>query len=151
VSADPQGFGSIVVPRPNAMAKSIIKAVGKGASAHRSPAYVSAGVRAIIAKGWSSRGGDPAKEGEQIAFPESCYALDKIPHDWLFPKGGSYTEARADQAVQAALHHGGAGTVGASLRAGIPTLIKPWFGDQYFWQVLSRRRHAHADLSGRSA
>jgi sterol 3beta-glucosyltransferase len=35
--------------------------------------------------------------------------------------------------VHAALHHGGAGTVGASLRAGIPTLIKPWFGDQFFW------------------
>ncbi|KAK6910724.1 hypothetical protein I203_104756 [Kwoniella mangroviensis CBS 8507] len=90
---------------------SIIKAVEK------------ADVRAIIAKGWSSRGGDPAKEGEDIAFPASCFGVDKIPHSWLFPK------------VQAALHHGGAGTVGASLRAGIPTLIKPWFGDQFFWSV----------------
>ncbi|OCF57503.1 hypothetical protein L486_04961 [Kwoniella mangroviensis CBS 10435] len=105
------GFGSIVVPRPNEMTKSIIKAVEK------------ADVRAIIAKGWSSRGGDPAKEGEDIAFPASCFGVDKIPHSWLFPK------------VQAALHHGGAGTVGASLRAGIPTLIKPWFGDQFFWSV----------------
>nr|XP_031864085.1 uncharacterized protein CI109_000729 [Kwoniella shandongensis]KAA5531157.1 hypothetical protein CI109_000729 [Kwoniella shandongensis] len=105
------GFGSIVVPRPNAMTKSIIKAVEK------------ANVRAIIAKGWSSRGGDPAKEGEEIVFPPSCYGVDKIPHSWLFPR------------VQAALHHGGAGTVGASLRAGIPTLIKPWFGDQFFWSI----------------
>ncbi|WVO14361.1 hypothetical protein L204_101994 [Cryptococcus depauperatus] len=102
------GFGSIIVPRPNAMTKSIIEAVEK--------------VRAIIAKGWSSRG-DPAKEGESIVFPSSCFGVDKIPHAWLFPK------------VQAALHHGGAGTVGASLRAGIPTLIKPWFGDQFFWSV----------------
>jgi len=31
------------------------------------------------------------------------------------------------------MHHGGAGTTGASLRAGIPTLIRPWFGDQFFW------------------
>ncbi|WVF72866.1 hypothetical protein IAT40_007684 [Kwoniella sp. CBS 6097] len=77
-----------------------------------------AGVRAIIAKGWSSRGGDPATEGEDIEFPASCFGVDKIPHGWLFPK------------VQAALHHGGAGTVGASLRAGIPTLIKPWFGSE---------------------
>ncbi|WVQ82114.1 hypothetical protein IAT38_004242 [Cryptococcus sp. DSM 104549] len=105
------GFGSIVVPRPNAMTKSIIKAVEK------------ANVRAIIAKGWSSRGGDPAKEGENIEFPDSCFGVDKIPHAWLFPR------------VQAALHHGGAGTVGASLRAGIPTLIKPWFGDQFFWSI----------------
>nr|XP_019044752.1 hypothetical protein I302_06665 [Kwoniella bestiolae CBS 10118]OCF23682.1 hypothetical protein I302_06665 [Kwoniella bestiolae CBS 10118] len=105
------GFGSIVVPRPNEMTRSIIKAVEK------------ADVRAIIAKGWSSRGGDPAKEGEDISFPASCFGVDKIPHSWLFPK------------VQAALHHGGAGTVGASLRAGVPTLIKPWFGDQFFWSV----------------
>lgn len=49
--ADPQGFGSIVMPRPNAKTKSIIKPVEKGASAHRGPAYVSVGVRAIIAKG----------------------------------------------------------------------------------------------------
>ncbi len=75
----------------------------------------------MVAKGWSSRGEDPAKEGEEIVFPDECYSLDKVPHGWLFPR------------IDAALHHGGAGTVGASLRAGIPTLIKPWFGDQYFW------------------
>lgn len=53
--------------------------------------------------------------------PPECFLMDKVPHDWLFPR------------IDAALHHGGAGTTGASLRAGIPTLIKPWFGDQYFW------------------
>ncbi|KIR31721.1 sterol 3beta-glucosyltransferase [Cryptococcus deuterogattii MMRL2647] len=105
------GFGSIVVPQPDEMTQSIIKAVEK------------ANVWAIIAKGWSSRGGDPAKEGQNITFPESCYGIDKVPHAWLFPR------------VRAALHHGGAGTVGASLRAGIPTLIKPWFGDQFFWSI----------------
>ncbi|WVR07540.1 hypothetical protein IAU60_004582 [Kwoniella sp. DSM 27419] len=83
--------------------------------------YIAADVRAIIAKGWSSRGGDPATEGEEIKFPTSCFGVEKIPHGWLFPK------------VQAALHHGGAGTVGASLRAGLPTLIKPC--DQFFWAV----------------
>lgn len=62
--------------------------------------------------------GDDSPEPE---IPSECYQLDKIPHDWLFPK------------IDAALHHGGAGTTGASLRAGIPTLIKPWFGDQFFW------------------
>lgn len=39
-----------------------------------------------------------------------------------------YWPADIRPVVRAALHHGGAGTVGASLRAGIPTLIKPWFG-----------------------
>jgi sterol 3beta-glucosyltransferase len=57
----------------------------------------------------------------EVEIPPECYQLDKVPHDWLFSR------------IDAALHHGGAGTTGASLRAGIPTLIKPWFGDQYFW------------------
>lgn len=104
------GFGSIVVPDPVAMTKSIVKGVEK------------AGVCAIIAKGWSARGED-SKKSDHIEFSDSCYAVDKVPHSWLFPK------------IQAALHHGGAGTTGASLRAGLPTLIKPWFGDQYFWAL----------------
>jgi sterol 3beta-glucosyltransferase len=33
------------------------------------------------------------------------------------------------------MHHGGAGTTGASLGAGLPTIIKPFFGDQHFWRV----------------
>lgn len=102
------GFGSIVVPDPVAMTKSIVKGVEK------------AGVYAIIAKGWSARGEDASKS-EHIEMSDACYSVDKVPHSWLFPK------------IQAALHHGGAGTTGASLRAGLPTLIKPWFGDQYFW------------------
>lgn len=101
------GFGSIIVPDPAAVTKSIVKGVEK------------AGVRAIIAKGWSSR--DSKATGDDEPLPPSCYSVDKVPHGWLFPK------------IDAAMHHGGAGTTGASLRAGIPTLIKPWFGDQHFW------------------
>ncbi|KAH9179294.1 glycosyltransferase family 1 protein [Lactarius sanguifluus] len=120
------GFGSITVPNPKLVTERIIRGVLKS------------GVHAIISKGWSARmskGGD-----EDVVFPEECYSLDKVPHDWLFPQ------------IDAALHHGGAGTTGASLRgetslsvpppaylrvgigaAGIPTLIRPWFGDQFFW------------------
>ncbi|KAL5482822.1 hypothetical protein ACEPAI_9417 [Sanghuangporus weigelae] len=101
------GFGSITVPNPPAMTRSILKAVEKS------------GVRAIISRGWSSRMSKPSEI--KFEFPPECYVIDKIPHDWLFPQ------------IDAALHHGGAGTTGASLRAGIPTLIKPWFGDQFFW------------------
>jgi len=107
--------------------------------------YFSADVRAIIAKGWSSKGAaTPSKEkSEPPSYSDNCYPVDKVPHGWLFPK------------IKAALHHGGessamlspspynsshlslslnagAGTVGASLTAGLPTLIKPWFGDQFF-------------------
>lgn len=32
-----------------------------------------------------------------------------------------------------AVHHGGAGTTGSSLRAGLPTLVIPHATDQFFW------------------
>jgi len=102
------GFGSITVPNPHSVTEVIVKAVLKS------------GVRAIISKGWSARMSKKTDEPE-VEIPPECYQLDKVPHDWLFPQ------------IDAALHHGGAGTTGASLRAGIPTLIKPWFGDQFFW------------------
>lgn len=38
-----------------------------------------------------------------------------------------------------AVHHGGVGTVGAAMRAGIPQAIAPFFGDQPFW---AHRAHA---------
>ncbi|KAJ7109698.1 glycosyltransferase family 1 protein [Mycena crocata] len=103
------GFGSITVTHPNRVTAQIVKAVLK------------ADVRAIISKGWSARMSKGIDKYPEVEIPPECYQLDKVPHDWLFPQ------------IDAAVHHGGAGTTGASLRAGIPTLIKPWFGDQYLW------------------
>ncbi|KAF9483501.1 glycosyltransferase family 1 protein [Pholiota conissans] len=103
------GFGSITVPRPNKVTAAIVKAV------------IASDIRAIITKGWSARMQNSVDKELPVIIPPECFMLDKVPHDWLFPR------------IDAALHHGGAGTTGASLRAGIPTLIKPWFGDQFFW------------------
>lgn len=72
-----------------------------------------AGQRAILATGW---GGLSPSE-----MPTNVYALQSAPHDWLFPR------------CAAVVHHGGAGTTGAGLRAGKPTVICPFFGDQPFW------------------
>src|SRR5699024_5183199 len=47
--------------------------------------------------------------------------LDEAPHEHLFPR------------VDAVVHHGGAGTTAAGLRAGRPTLVCPVLGDQAFW------------------
>ena len=47
--------------------------------------------------------------------------VDFVPHDWLFPH------------VAAIVHHGGAGTTAAGLRAGVPTVVVPFFADQPFW------------------
>jgi UDP:flavonoid glycosyltransferase YjiC (YdhE family) len=72
-----------------------------------------AGQRGVLATGW----GGLAATG----LPASVYLLDAAPHDWLFPQ------------MAAVVHHGGAGTTGAGLRAGVPTVICPFFGDQPFW------------------
>lgn len=53
--------------------------------------------------------------------PPHVHVIEAAPHQQLFKH------------VAAALHHGGAGTTGASLRAGLPTIICPFFGDQPFW------------------
>ena len=56
-----------------------------------------------------------------MSLPSEIIQIKSAPHDWLF------------QQIDAAAHHGGAGTTGASLRAGLPTIVKPFFGDQYFF------------------
>lgn len=71
------------------------------------------GQRGVLAKGW---GGLAAAD-----LPPDVAVVEDVPHDWLFPQ------------VAAVVHHGGAGTTGAGLRAGRPTLICPFFGDQPFW------------------
>ena len=47
--------------------------------------------------------------------------INEAPHSWLLPK------------CRAVIHHGGAGTTAAGLRAGIPNIVVPLTGDQVFW------------------
>jgi UDP:flavonoid glycosyltransferase YjiC (YdhE family) len=54
-------------------------------------------------------------------LPDYVYKIDWAPFGWLFLQ------------VAAVVHHGGAGTTGAGLRAGVPNIIVPFFGDQHFW------------------
>lgn len=35
--------------------------------------------------------------------------------------------------MKAVVHHGGAGTTAAGLRAGVPNVVVPFFADQPFW------------------
>lgn len=51
--------------------------------------------------------------------------------------------------MAAALHHGGAGTTAAVLRAGLPSAVLPFLGDQPFWA--DRLRCAGAAPVGRHA
>ena len=76
-------------------------------------ALTATGQRAILCSGWG--------EVSKAELPDSIYLLKEVPHDWLFPK------------VVAAIHHGGGGTTAATLRAGIPSIVVPFFADQPTW------------------
>ncbi|KAF1979951.1 sterol 3-beta-glucosyltransferase [Bimuria novae-zelandiae CBS 107.79] len=108
------GFGSIVFEDPATVTKTIIEAV------------LEADVRCILSKGWSDRwqgdkGATQPDADAEIPLPPEIFKINAVPHDWLFKQ------------VDAVVHHGGSGTTGASLRQGKPTIIKPFFGDQFFF------------------
>ena len=69
--------------------------------------------RAILLSGWGGL--------QKANIPDSIFMIDAIPHSWLFPR------------VSAVVHHGGASTTAAGLKAGIPSVVIPFFGDQPFW------------------
>jgi sterol 3beta-glucosyltransferase len=58
---------------------------------------------------------------DERAFPPEILVADELPHGWLLPR------------AKAAVHHGGAGTMGAVIRAGIPSIIVPSFPMQAAW------------------
>ncbi|KAH9843473.1 glycosyltransferase family 1 protein [Teratosphaeria destructans] len=103
------GFGSVTVADSRALTEQVVNAVLK------------ADVRCILSKGWSDRLDNKAAALPEIQLPDSIFLIQSAPHDWLFRQ------------IDCAVHHGGAGTTGASLRAGVPTLIRPFFGDQFFF------------------
>ncbi|MBL1078302.1 glycosyltransferase family 1 protein [Nocardia sp. 2] len=69
------------------------------------------GGRALVQAGWMQLdvGGD------------NVHTIGSVPYDWLFPR------------ISAAIHHAGAGTTSASLRAGVPFAAVPGQADQGFW------------------
>ncbi|KAG6006325.1 hypothetical protein E4U21_007128 [Claviceps maximensis] len=106
------GFGSVVVDDPNTMTRMIFEAIRI------------AGIRALVSKGWGGLGAD------DIGIPEGVFMLGNVPHDWLFER------------VSAVVHHGGAGTTAAGIKAGKPTFVVPFFGDQEFWGSMVARAQA---------
>jgi sterol 3beta-glucosyltransferase len=75
-----------------------------------------AGCRAIVAMGWGGMAGFQSSDRVMV--------VDEAPHDWLFPR------------MAAVVHHCGAGTTAAALRAGKASVAVPFFGDQPAWAAL---------------
>ncbi len=69
--------------------------------------------RALLSAGWGGL------EGQHL--PEYVHQVGSVPHERLF------------RHVAAVVHHGGAGTTAAGLRAGVATVVVPFGGDQPYW------------------
>ncbi|MGH8181970.1 MAG: glycosyltransferase [Steroidobacteraceae bacterium] len=78
-----------------------------------------AGRRTLFYPGWSN------VEAGQL--PANFFLVRDTPHSWLFPQ------------TSLVLHHGGAGTTHSAARAGVPSIIVPFAGDQLFWANRLRR------------
>ncbi len=76
-------------------------------------ALTRAGQRGVLLTGWGGL--------TQRDLPDTVLKIDGVPHSWLFPR------------MAAVVHHGGAGTTAAGLRAGIPAVLVPFTADQPFW------------------
>ncbi|WP_394842209.1 SAM-dependent methyltransferase [Pendulispora brunnea] len=73
------------------------------------------GIRFVIGANWTEQ------EIAALRVPENIFITSSVDHDWLFER------------CSATVHHGGAGTTAATLRAGLPMVIFPLCNDQPFW------------------
>jgi sterol 3beta-glucosyltransferase len=72
-----------------------------------------AGRRALFYPGWS--------KVTSAMLPKNVFVVGDTPHAWLFPLSS------------VVIHHGGAGTTHSASRAGVPSIVLPFGGDQPFW------------------
>lgn len=69
--------------------------------------------KVVVQSGWAGLG-----EGE---IPSNVFVTRFVPHEWLFTR------------ASCVVHHGGAGTTAAAIRAGVPQMIVWHLADQPSW------------------
>ena len=116
------GFGSMVIEDPDKLVKIIIYAA------------VQVGCRIVVQSGWTDLDVSDCPNAEdldeKLGFTGPlCHNVGRCPHDWLLPQ------------CSAVIHHGGAGTTAAGLKHGLPTLVCPFFADQFMWSEMVFRRN----------
>lgn len=75
--------------------------------------------RVLLFPGWAGLPDAP--------LPDNVFVIGPAPHEALFPR------------CALAIHHGGSGTSHSACRAGVPSLVMPFAGDQFFWADRLRR------------
>ncbi|XP_047983300.1 sterol 3-beta-glucosyltransferase UGT80B1-like isoform X2 [Salvia hispanica] len=105
------GFGSMPLENPEKTRNIVLEALKN------------TGRRGIVDRGW----GGLATHAQDVAEDVFLLTID-CPHDWLFPQ------------CCAVVHHGGAGTTATGLKAGCPTTIVPFCGDQSLWGAIIYER-----------
>ncbi|MER5176968.1 nucleotide disphospho-sugar-binding domain-containing protein [Streptomyces sp. NPDC002896] len=104
------GFGSTPVADPAAVMAMIERATGD------------LGLRAVVTAGWA---GLPA---DAVSDPSRIRVVDSADLSALLPR------------CRFAVHHGGSGTTGAVIRAGVPALVASGMLDQPMWGELVQRQ-----------
>jgi len=100
------GFGSMISRDPGSLASAALAAAR------------ALGCAALVVSGWAELGRHLAWAG---AAADDFFAVEAVPHHLVLPR------------VAAAVHHGGAGTITAAARAGVPQVVLPHILDQFYW------------------
>ncbi|MGH2523603.1 MAG: glycosyltransferase [Anaerolineales bacterium] len=111
--------------------------VGFGSMSHEDPerqtrialrALELTGQRGVLLTGWGGI--------TRLSTASNVFFVDNVPHAWLFPR------------MAAVVHHGGAGTTAAGLRAGVPSIIPAFAGDQVAWADIVTKLGVGPRVSG---
>ena len=99
------GFGSMPTPDPDGVVRGVVDVLS------------SLGVRGVLSEGLA--GLSLHRVGR--ALPPGMLGVGPARHDLLLPR------------CSVVVHHGGAGTTAAALRAGVPQVVVPHAADQPYW------------------
>ncbi len=99
------GFGSMTDSSSEALTNIVLEAIAASKQ------------RAVILSGWGGLGKIEIADN----LVEQIFVIDSVPHSWLFSR------------VKAVVYHGGSGTTAAVCRAGLPSVVVPYFADQLGW------------------
>jgi sterol 3beta-glucosyltransferase len=115
------GFGSMGAPGPLDRLQVVLDAVERSGQRAVLALGDARAARAGSPDGTAPAADEPARRLARLVDAGRVHLVRDVSHPWLFAR------------CSAVVHHGGAGTTAAGLRAGRPTVVCPVFGDQSFW------------------